>query len=287
MESLPPITPIKDTQAMSSKNSLIYETRSNQTFLKNINTKKILNLLWDHRQLSRLELAQFSRLNKKTITNIVTPLIEDGVISPCGFRDSEAGRRQELLELVPSHSYHMGLDVGQTQLQCVIIDFCGNIIAQQGAELRVNTNSAIIMQMAKTLMDNVIRISGLDRSKIRSLGFSVPGFVDREKGVSHSALTIPDWQNIPVKDILTKELDVPFYIEDSSRTTALAEYRIGAGKGANDFILFDLGYGVGCGIFIDGQMYMGSTINRAKSATPSSSRTVRCVNADTAAVSNR
>jgi len=243
---------------MSNKNSLIYETRSNQSFLKNINTKKILNLLWEHGQLSRLELAQYSRLNKKTITNIVNPLLEDGVVAPCGFRDSEAGRRQELLELVPSHSYHMGLDVGATQLQCVIIDFCGNIVAEQGAELRVNTNSAIIMQMAKTLISNVIRLSGLDRSQIMSLGFSVPGFVDREKGVSHSALTIPDWQNIPVKDILTEELNVPFYIEDSSRAMALAEYRIGAGRGASDYILFDLGYGVGCGIFIDGQLYMGA-----------------------------
>ena len=162
---------------MSNKNSLIYETKSNQSFLKNINTKKILNLLWEHGRLSRLELAQYSRLNKKTITNIVNPLLEDGVVAPCGFRDSEAGRRQELLELVPSHSYHMGLDVDATQLQCVIIDFCGNIVAEQGAELRVNTNSAIIMQMAKTLISNVIRMSGLDRTQIMSLGFSVPGFV--------------------------------------------------------------------------------------------------------------
>jgi len=243
---------------MATKNSLIYETRSNQTFLRSINTKKVLNLLWMHKKLSRLELAQYSRLNKKTITNIVNPLLEDGIVAPSGFRDSDAGRRQELLELVPSYSYHMGLDVGATQIQCVIVDFCGNVIAEQGAELRVHTGSAIIMQMAKSLIESVIRSSGLEKSKIKSLGFSVPGFVDRERGVSHFGLTIPDWQNIPVRDILKDTLDVPFYIEDSSRAMAIAEYRIGAGRGESDFILFDLGYGVGCGIFIDGQLYMGS-----------------------------
>ena len=243
---------------MSNKNELLYGTKSNQTFLKNINTKKILNLLWEHDRLSRLELAEYSRLNKKTITNIVTPLLENNVVESAGFKESENGRRQELLQLVPSHSYHIGLDVGATQLQCVIIDFRGHIIAEQGAELRVGTDASIIMKMARSLMNSVIRQSGLDRGAIASLGFSIPGFIDREKGVSRGAAILPNSEDIPVRDILTEELDVPFYIEDSSRAMALAEYRLGAGRGASDYILFDLGYGVGCGIFIDGQMYMGA-----------------------------
>ena len=243
---------------MSNKQTIIYQTRSDQSFLKQINIKKILNLLWEHGELSRIELAEYSRLNKKTITNIANELLENQIIKPCGYKKSDAGRRQQLLEINAERSYHIGLDLGPTHIYCLIVDFKGKVITEENVELRINMEPELIIKMIINLLHSVIKQSGLDFSSISSLGFGVPGFINRETSVSISSENIPGWNNIPLKEIMQKEVDVPFYIEDSSRTMALAEHWFGAGRNINDYIVFDLGYGIGCGIFIDGNLYMGS-----------------------------
>lgn len=243
---------------MSKEENFIMESRSDQRFLKQINMKKVVNLLWKQEMLSRVELSELGHLDKKTITNIVNELLGKNIIKESGFRSSNVGRRQQLLEINEKYGYHIGIDLGVTHITGVVLDSKGNVVAENSMELRYNMNPDIIMKMAKTLMNSLIKQSKQELSSFRGIGFAVPGFIDRLSGVSLLSENIPNWVNIPVKDILMDEIDMPFYIEDSSRAMALAEHFFGSGRNVDNFIVFDLGYGIGCGIIIDGKLYMGS-----------------------------
>ena len=87
---------------------------------------------------------------------------------------------------------------------------------------------------------------------MRGLGICVPGFVNPETGTSIVAENIPGWQDVRLREIFAAELSLPVVVEDSSRAYALAERWQGDGKGRQDFLLADLGYGIGMAIVVGG-----------------------------------
>jgi N-acetylglucosamine repressor len=243
---------------MPRKENFIIENKSDQKFLKQLNLKKVLYLLWKHDKLSRVELSELGRLDKKTITNIVNELLQKNIIKESGYKSSGVGRPKQLLEINGKYGFHIGIELGITHITGVVLDSKGSIVAENNIDLRYTMKPEILLKMTKTLMHSLIKQSQLELSSFHGVGFAIPGFIDRESGTSILSENIPGWVNIPVKEFLMDELDLPFYIEDSSRTMALAEYFFGAGNNIEDFIVFDLGFGIGCGIIIGGNLYMGS-----------------------------
>jgi len=55
-----------------------------------------------------------------------------------------------------------------------------------------------------------------------------------------------------------KQFNLPVTVDDCSRLMALAELWFGKGKDCRDFIVADLGFGIGCGIVIDWKIFKGS-----------------------------
>jgi predicted NBD/HSP70 family sugar kinase len=55
-----------------------------------------------------------------------------------------------------------------------------------------------------------------------------------------------------------KRYNLPVCVDDCSRIMALAELWFGKGRNCRDFIVADLGFGIGCGIVIDRKIFRGS-----------------------------
>jgi glucokinase len=64
-------------------------------------------------------------------------------------------------------------------------------------------------------------------------------------------------ENVDVAGRLRTRFDVPVGVENDANSAALAEWRIGAGRGVQTLVLFTLGTGVGGGIVLDGKLYRG------------------------------
>jgi predicted NBD/HSP70 family sugar kinase len=68
---------------------------------------------------------------------------------------------------------------------------------------------------------------------------------------------VTGWRDVPLKQIFEKEFGLTLILEDSARTTAIAEQRFGYGKGQTNFIFVHAGVGIGAAIFVDGGLYLG------------------------------
>ncbi|MDI7251944.1 MAG: ROK family protein, partial [Actinomycetota bacterium] len=62
----------------------------------------------------------------------------------------------------------------------------------------------------------------------------------------------------PVKDILQEAFDLPVVVDNDANVAALAEARLGAGRGSRYLVHLTLGTGIGGGIVIDGEVYRGA-----------------------------
>jgi predicted NBD/HSP70 family sugar kinase len=67
-----------------------------------------------------------------------------------------------------------------------------------------------------------------------------------------------EWRNVPLREIFEEEFDLPCLLEDSVRTSTIAEKCYGAGRDLSDFLYIDVGMGIGAGIFLGGEIYRGA-----------------------------
>ncbi len=218
---------------------------------------RVLSYIRERGQISRGDLATEFSLDKKTIAGIVDGLLHESLIVPMGFRESLAGRRQELLGLSGGHSNFIGIDLGGTHIIGILADLTGRLLDRVFFEIRPGLPVDIILDQMKTICRRLMG-SSYATAAVRSIGICAPGFMDPATGASIVAENIPGWHDIGLRDIFQGEFGRPVLVEDSSRACALAEKWLGEGKGREDFLLADLGYGIGLAMFVGGSLLRGA-----------------------------
>jgi glucokinase len=73
------------------------------------------------------------------------------------------------------------------------------------------------------------------------------------------ANNLPGWNNVRFPQMMGNRLAMPTYMENDANCAAWGEFVAGAGRGARSLVLYTLGTGVGGGIIIDGEMWIGAT----------------------------
>ncbi len=88
-----------------------------------------------------------------------------------------------------------------------------------------------------------------------ALGLGVPLNLDRSTGIGWRAT------NLPLRGVnflgWAARHGLPAGVENDGNAATLAEWRLGAAKGASNAIAFTLGTGVGGGLVLDGALYRG------------------------------
>lgn len=100
-----------------------------------------------------------------------------------------------------------------------------------------------------------------------SVGISTAGPINLEKG-EISPVNIPSWRNFPliknVKTLLAAQPNsLPVFMVGDDAAIAIAEHKLGAGQGLTNFLGATVSTGVGGGVIINNQIYLGTTGNSA------------------------
>jgi glucokinase-like ROK family protein len=219
---------------------------------------RILRFIRERSRITRSDLASELRLDKKTASAVIDGLLGDRLIVPAGFQDSLAGRRQELFALNGDYGNFLGIDLGGTHIIGILTDFNGRILDRVFFEIRPGLPVAIIIEQMKAIGRKLLG-SEKTTAEIHSVGICVPGFIDLLTGTSIIAENIPGWHNIGLKEVFEEAFARPVFADDSSRAFALAEKLIGEGRGKRDFLLVDLGYGIGMAVIANDSLYTGAS----------------------------
>src|SRR5258706_9779463 len=85
----------------------------------------------------------------------------------------------------------------------------------------------------------------------------VPGPLALDRRILMRANNLPGWDNVRFPQMLGNRLGLPTYMENDANCAAWGEYIAGAGKGVQSLVLYTLGTGIGGGIIINGEMWVG------------------------------
>ncbi len=149
----------------------------------------------------------------------------------------------------------IGIDLGGTKTAGLVFHE-GGIVERY----RMDTDAASQESVLRGLLDVCFFLQEAAQAKgihVDALGLGIAGFIDHERGVVTEAPNHP-LREAPVKDILEKRSGLPVCVDNDANVAALAEARMGAGRGARYLVHLTLGTGIGGGIIIDDKIYRGA-----------------------------
>jgi N-acetylglucosamine repressor len=230
----------------------------NHQLIRDINKKKILNTIRLNSPISRTQIADIVKLDKKSITNFINELFRDGLIEVIGRIDIPKGRPMETLSLKLNSYLAIGIDIRPDGINGVLTDLCGNVLSFRRIEYEFNPNKPTVLRQLKQIYKYLKEKAN---GKIRGIGISIAGIINLNTMTVEDSVNLSSLNGLAFKEELSPLFYEESFYEESSRVKALGEKWFGLGKEYDDFVCIDLGYGIGAGFIFNRQLYKGAGKN--------------------------
>lgn len=225
--------------------------------MKSLNKSTILNLIRLKGPISRAEIAKMTKLTPPTVGTIVNELLEeDMILEETGIGKTQGGRKPLMLTINSSAFFVIGVYAAAEVIHTVIATLDGQIAYSDERKIVSLPSKEQFLDMIKENIHFVIQNSHINLESIIGVGVGMHGLVDPEEGVAVFSPHL-NLENIPIKDNLEQEFNLPVFVENDVRTLALAESWYGEGQDVSNFICLSVGLGVGSGIVINNEIYNG------------------------------
>ncbi|MGL4572052.1 MAG: ROK family protein [Clostridium sp.] len=147
---------------------------------------------------------------------------------------------------------YLAFDIGGTRIKYGLLNEEGLIVEKDSIET-INEGQEILDRISKIYEDFS------SRYKIEGIAISAPGFINSDTGYIEMGGAILDFNNFNIKEFLINKLNINVEVENDANCVALAEKWIGNAKECKSFISLTIGTGIGGAIYINGDLYRGST----------------------------
>ncbi|GII59560.1 sugar kinase [Planotetraspora thailandica] len=205
------------------------------------------------------------------MSNVVSDLINDGVVAEAGLVGSDGGRPRTLIQVRGEFGHVVGVDIGETHVQIGLFDYTLQTLATATysvAATRLEPEPVVRLVLAG--VEEVVSAVGVETGALLGVGVGVPGAVQTGELVHAPTL---GWSAVPLADMLRKELRVPVYLDNCARTLGQAEMWHGAGRGSRRAIVALLGVGVGAAVATASESFTGSFTGSFADMTSTTSTT--------------
>ncbi len=154
----------------------------------------------------------------------------------------------------------LAADIGGSKIMTALFAAGGKLLAKDTCPtLAADGPEAVIGRLAAAI-DGLLKKNDLVSSRLGGIGLACAGGVDYRRGVVVTpSPNLPGWTDIPLGAIIGERFGVPTLVLNDASAAALGEHRYGAGKGVPNLVLLTLGTGIGGGIIIDGELYLGAS----------------------------
>lgn len=218
---------------------------------------EIFTRIITHGPVSRLDIGRLTGLSQAKVTKTVSPLIESGYVTVGEHAEhSFPGRPVRPLSVVPRSMIAVGVKVNAGEIFAVTVSLGNEVLGSTRRRLKSHdpeTTIAAIVDSVTSLIEQL----GSDAEHLSGVGVSVSGDIDTDTGtVRHSPLL--NWSHVPLGGELASRLGLPVTVENDVRALAKSEHWFGVGKDANSFAIVTIGAGIGCGIYVNGDVVVGS-----------------------------
>ncbi|NUS14207.1 MAG: ROK family transcriptional regulator [Streptomyces sp.] len=226
--------------------------------LRAMNDRAALDLLLEHGTLSRTRIGKLTGLSKPTASQLLARLEAAGLVLATGTTAGHPGPNAQLYSVNPAAAYVAGLDVTTERIRAAVADITG----RTAGSFRLPTprrRSGTAVEQVVAALDGAVKAAGLSRADLHRAVIGTPGAFDPSTGRLRYASHLPGWHSPTLLDELAAALPMPLDYDNDVNLAAVAEQRIGAARGHDDFVLLWNEEGIGAALMINGRLHRGWT----------------------------
>ncbi|MGW6289581.1 ROK family transcriptional regulator [Streptomyces sp. NPDC055107] len=226
--------------------------------LRAMNDRAALDLLLEHGPLSRTRIGKLTGLSKPTASQLLARLEAAGLVVATGTSEGRPGPNAQLYTVNARAAHVAGLDVNGRRIVAAVADVTGRTVGEFELATPGRRADSVVRQVADAL-DGAVKDAGLTRADVHRLVIGTPGAFDPGTGRLRYASHLPGWHSPTLLDELAAFLPMPVEYENDVNLVAVAEQRLGAARGHEDFVLLWNEEGLGAALVINGRLHRGFT----------------------------
>src|SRR5256885_3209576 len=150
--------------------------------------------------------------------------------------------------VTPTHV--IGVDLGGTKILSGLVDREGEVERRYQIPTPLQSSDALLEGLDEA-------VGELMDERVGAVGFGIPSTIDQRTGRAIWSANIP-LANLDFRDRMRERWKLPCGIDNDANAATIAEWRIGAGRGADDLAMLTVGTGLGGGLIPRGRPYPGS-----------------------------
>ncbi|GLZ60305.1 MULTISPECIES: ROK family protein [Micromonospora] len=216
---------------------------------------RLLRLLRDEGAVSRAELGDRLQMPRPRMLAELDRLVALGYVAEAGLAASRGGRRSTLVELNPKLRF-AAVDLGASSMDVEVVNGRLEPVAHYAEAADIRNGPKVTLQRVNELLHKA-RVDGA-YERLDAVGIGVPGPVSFRDGVPVSPPIMPGWDRFPVRELLSREHGCPAVVDNDVNIMAIGERHGGVAHSVDDFLFVKIGTGVGCGIYLTGEVYRGT-----------------------------
>ena len=239
--------------------------KADSDLVRRQNRLLLMEALRQHGAMARVDMGRHTGLSPASITTISSQLIADGILEEASASHVPAdgpqrrGRPTTQIDFNPKSANVVAVKVSIDGLELALADGRGAILARRTS--RTATYDADPAAFGRLVADEIAALLAAARTparRVARVGIAVQGVADSQAG---TVVWSPAFRtrNIAVSAVVEERLGIACRVANDANM--IAEGLIGSDRaryGGTAVVVF-MGYGVGMGLIINGQVYHGST----------------------------
>ncbi|MFK0018054.1 ROK family transcriptional regulator [Streptomyces sp. NPDC090798] len=227
--------------------------------LRAMNDRAALDLLLAHGPLSRTRIGKLTGLSKPTASQLLARLEAAGLVLATGTSEGRPGPNAQLYAVDPRAAHAAGLDVTPERILAAVADVTGRTVGEYELPTPGRRPAQPVVRQVTDALDGAVKAAGLARGDVHRLVIGTPGAFDPNTGRLRYASHLPGWHSPSLLDELAAALPMPVEYENDVNLVAIAEQRLGAARGHEDFVLLWNEGGLGAALVLGGRLHRGWT----------------------------
>ena len=224
-----------------------------QETYKNLNRQIILNYVRKHNEISRIDLAQYTKLSPTTVSVIIDELISKKMITEIRIGESSGGRRPVMLGVNPNARYVITAILTHKDVSYTVVDLSCKVLEKEHIICDINSEEAV-RNVVKEGLNSIMQKYIYDKTKICGIGVSIPGVIDHNKGrvLYSSKLHLKDFD---ISSIIQSQVGIKCHLFKDSDAFMLGEYNFGAASLYKNIVYINIDNGVGMSYINSGKLF--------------------------------
>lgn len=215
--------------------------------------RNVLRAIYNSGGISRAEIARETGLTKVTVSEIVSQMLELGLLSESEpQRVATPGKPPVLVTLRRDSLRTIAVDLSSSDSMVIgSVDLYGQLLSRR----EINSSFKGVSELIESLNFEIRQEIESSDLGVVGIGVGIAGVVDdRGKVIDGAALNL---HQIDLQSLIKQEFGIEVTVANDANVAAQADLIFGGASG--NFLLIRIERGLGAGLMLDGRPFLGSS----------------------------